>query len=221
MFRAAIFDMDGLLIDSERAIMDLWLRVTTSLGRPLAESEYVPVIGRAAAESAAILTAALGQDLAERAFAEVRSILLTADPAKLFPPKRGAREVLIRLRETGVPCVAASSTVSSEIRRRLAAVHLLEFFPAVVGGDQVAKGKPDPALYLLASRSLATPPGQCLAFEDSDNGVSAAVAAGIAVVLVPDIKTPNPSSVSHSLEVLDSLNEAIPRVETWFTRAKK
>jgi HAD superfamily hydrolase (TIGR01509 family) len=216
MYTAAIFDVDGLLIDSERAIMRLWLHATGSLDRPMTESDYIPTIGRAAKESAAILIQRLGQSVFERAYAEVRTAIETSDPAQLFPAKPGAREILERLRAKGIPCVVASSTGSAEVRRRLHGVHLLEFFEAVIGGDQVALGKPDPALYRLAAGSLRTPPAKCLAFEDSDHGISAATAARVSVILVPDIKEPSPAARQNSLATLASLTEAIQHIEQWF-----
>jgi HAD superfamily hydrolase (TIGR01509 family) len=219
MFCAAIFDVDGLLIDSERAIMELWLRTTANLGRPLSESDYMPVIGRTARESAAILVERLGQTVFDRAYCEVQTSIQNADPAQIFPPKPGAREILNHLRRKRVPCAAASSTVSAEVNRRLRAIHLSEFFDAIIGGDRVAKGKPDPALYRLASDTLATSASKCLAFEDSDHGIAAATAAAISVVLVPDVKRPSPISVRNSLVTVSSLTEAIQHLDAWFPEA--
>jgi HAD superfamily hydrolase (TIGR01509 family) len=216
MFSAAIFDVDGLLIDSERAIMRLWLRATADLDRPMTESDYIPTIGRAAKESAAILIERLGRSVFERTYSRVQTEIETSDAAQLFPPKPGAREILDRLRAKGVPCVVASSTVSVEVRRRLHSVHLLEFFDAVIGGDQVALGKPDPALYRLAAGSLKTLPAKCLAFEDSDHGITAATAAEVSVILVPDIKEPAPASRQNSLATVASLTEAIQHLDRWF-----
>jgi len=218
MFRAAIFDVDGLLIDSERAIMRLWLRATADLDRPMTESDYLPTIGRAAKESAAILIERLGQSVFERTYSRVQTEIQTSDAAELFPPKPGAREILEHLRAKGIPCVVASSTVSVEVRRRLQGVHLLDFFSAVIGGDQAALGKPDPALYRLAATSLKTPPAQCLAFEDSDHGITAATAAKVSVILVPDIKEPSPASRQNSLATVASLTEAIQHLDRWFNR---
>jgi len=216
MFSAAIFDVDGLLIDSERAIMRLWLRATSDLDRPMTESDYIPTIGRAARESAAILIERLGQSAFEHTYAQVQIAIQTTDPAQLFPPKPGARDILDRLRASGVPCVVASSTASAEVRRRLQGVDLLQFFEAVIGGDQAALGKPDPTLYRLAAQAHGTPPGKCLAFEDSDHGITAATAAGVSVILVPDIKEPSPASRQNSLATLTSLTEAIQHLDRWF-----
>jgi HAD superfamily hydrolase (TIGR01509 family) len=218
VFAAAIFDMDGLLIDSERTIMETWLRVTSTLGRPITPPEYVLIIGRGANESAAILRKRLGDDAFDRAFAEVQRQLASAPPEKLFPPKPGAREILLQLRALGTPCAVVSSTGSLEVKRRLAATGLLGFFDEVIGGEMVINAKPDPALYRLSTEELSLDASRCLAFEDSDNGVASAHAAGVKVVLVPDLKAPDPVTVSRSFEVLASLTDAIPRLSAWFSR---
>jgi beta-phosphoglucomutase-like phosphatase (HAD superfamily) len=80
----------------------------------------------------------------------------------------------------------------------------------------VALGKPDPALYRLAAGSLKTLPAKCLAFEDSDHGITAATAAEVSVILVPDIKEPAPASRQNSLATVASLTEAIQHLDRWF-----
>jgi HAD superfamily hydrolase (TIGR01509 family) len=217
VFTAAIFDMDGLLIDSERAIMQAWLSVTSALGLALTQQEYVPVIGRSANESAAILRSRLGAGAFDRAFAEVQHHLTSAPPERLFPPKPGAQEILLKLRTFGVQCAVVSSTESLEVARRLEATEMLGFFQIVIGGEMVTNAKPDPAIYRLCTEKLLLNAPRCLAFEDSDSGVASAHAAGVKVVLVPDLKAPELLTVSRSLEVFASLTAAIPRLETWFT----
>jgi len=217
MFSSAIFDMDGLLIDSERTIMDLWLRVTAELGRPLDEGDYLPVIGRRAEDSRSILVAQLGETIFEQACARVETTLLDSDPRSLFPEKPGARRLLDDLRTRGVPCAVTSSTRSVEVRHRLTGNGLLHYFSVVIGGEQVPNGKPHPDLYLLSAQCLGVEPARCLAFEDSDHGVASAVAAGIQVVLVPDIKTPSPISTSTSFAVLNTLSDAQPLLQAWFS----
>src|SRR6478736_6684056 len=194
-FRAAIFDMDGLLIDSERAIMRAWMAGARELGIELAEDEFVQCVGRAAPESDAILIGLLGGHEAFRATgAKARELLREGlaegggDP--VFPLKPGALMLLSALRDAKVPCAVASSSRVAEIRHRLGHVGVLGFFKAITGGDEVARGKPDPAIYLLAAARLHAAPGDCVAFEDSENGAKAAQAAGIHVVIVPDLKQP-------------------------------
>jgi beta-phosphoglucomutase-like phosphatase (HAD superfamily) len=213
--------MDGLLIDSERAIMRAWVAGARELGIVLAEDDFVQCVGRAAPESDAILTGILGSREAfdaagTRARALLREEAAGGDP--VFPLKPGAFALLGALREAGVPCAVASSSRVAEIRHRLGAVGVLDFFQAVTGGDEVPRGKPDPAIYLLAASRLDAVPADCIAFEDSENGAKAAQAAGIRVVVVPDLRHPAPEVLARSHHVLSSLDDALAHVPHWFPR---
>jgi beta-phosphoglucomutase-like phosphatase (HAD superfamily) len=222
-FRAAIFDMDGLLIDSERAIMRAWIAGARELGIELAEEGFAQCVGRAGPESEAILVRLLGGHEAFRAAGEKARALLRKGHAAggdepVFPLKPGALMLLSALREAQVPCAVASSSRVAEIRHRLGHVGVLEFFSAIAGGDEVTRGKPDPALYLLAATRLDVPPEACIAFEDSENGARAAQAAGIRVVVVPDLRHPHPEVLERSHGVLDSLEDAMSHMPHWFPR---
>ncbi|MFJ1258120.1 HAD family hydrolase, partial [Cupriavidus sp. CuC1] len=104
------------------------------------------------------------------------------------------------------------------IKDRLGRVGLLDFFACVSGGDEVRRGKPDPALYQLAAERLGVAPQACLAFEDSENGATAANRSGAQVVVVPDIKPPSPAVTGFSFRILGTLHEAIPYIPRWFGR---
>ena len=95
---------------------------------------------------------------------------------------------------------------------------MLQFFKAITGGDEVDRGKPDPAVYRLAAQRLGVPVDACLAFEDSANGAHAAASAGIAVVIVPDLKPPTAEVAELSFGILGKLDGAIEHVADWFTR---
>ena len=174
-FTAAIFDMDGLLLDSERVIMQAWLAAAREEQLLLAEPDFLLVVGRGADESTAMLSELLGgpggyQRVRDRARAR-----LSAQPGVVFPLKPGAQRLLALLRQRGVPCAVASSTDVDEVRRRLAKVGVLDCFQAIAGGDEVSRSKPDPAVYLLAAARLGVAAVRCLAFEDSDHGARAGV----------------------------------------------
>jgi HAD superfamily hydrolase (TIGR01509 family) len=220
-FKAAIFDMDGLLIDSERAIMRAWLDGAQALGFPLAQADFVQVIGRAAREGNVILAELLGGDQAFHATAaQVRAALQRDGTEPVFPLKTGAATLLQALHDAGVPCAVASSSRVAEIRHRLghADVDVLKYFKAVSGGDEVTRGKPDPALYLLAAARLGVEPEDCIAFEDSENGARAAQSAGIRVVIVPDLKHPSHDIAARAHGVIGSLADALEHVPHWFPR---
>lgn len=208
MFTSAIFDMDGLLIDSERSIKKAWQSAAGEIGVAITDEQYASVIGRAAAQSDARLAELLG---GESVFREV------LDKVRLrlgiFPAKAGAMDLLLKLRERQVPCAVASSTAVAEVHRRLESVELASFFDAVVGGDEVQAGKPDPSVYLLAAQRLGVSACRCLVFEDSQNGKTSALHAGMSVVLVPDLSAPD---VSGCLLKVGSLVEAAEHVDRWF-----
>jgi beta-phosphoglucomutase-like phosphatase (HAD superfamily) len=213
VFTAAIFDMDGLLLDSERVIMQVWLSCAREQGMALSEADFLTVVGAGAVESRARLTQLLG---GASAYESVRSQArgkLCARPGIVFPLKPGATQILRLLKQRGVPCGVASSTRVSEVRRRLEKVGIADFFLAVAGGDEVLDSKPDPAVYLLAAQRLNVAPEQCLAFEDTDHGASAAHAAGMRVVLIPDLRS---HDFDAALMELASLEQAFAHIDRWF-----
>jgi HAD superfamily hydrolase (TIGR01509 family) len=217
IFKAAIFDMDGLLIDSERAISKAWIEGAKALGFPLEMADFMSVIGRAAQQSEAILTDLLGSEQAMRATAaRAHALLPHAGGAPVFPLKTGALTLLQALHAAGIPCAVASSSSVEEIRHRLGHVDVLKYFKVITGGNEVTHGKPDPALYLLAAARLGVPPEDCIAFEDSENGARAAQAAGVRVVIVPDLKPPSDEVAARAHGVMGSLTEAIAHVPHWF-----
>jgi HAD superfamily hydrolase (TIGR01509 family) len=217
VFKAAIFDMDGLLIDSERAISEAWIAGARELGFKLEMADFVRVIGTAAQQSTAMLIEIMGSEQAMRATAaKAHSLLPQAGGAPVFPLKTGARPLLDALRAAGIPCAVASSSSVAEIRHRLGHVEVLDYFRSIAGGDEVTHGKPDPALYLLAAARLGVAPEDCIAFEDSENGARAAQAAGVRVVIVPDLKHPPQDVAARAHGVIGSLAEAIAHVPHWF-----
>ena len=218
-FKAAIFDMDGLLIDSERAISQAWLAGAKALGFPLEMHDFVEVIGRAAPESDAFLIDLLGSEQAFRdVAAHARTLLPHEGGSPVFPLKTGALPLLQALHAAGIPCGVASSSSVAEIRHRLGHVDVLKYFRCVTGGDEVTHGKPDPSLYLLAAERLGVAPSDCIAFEDSENGARAAQAAGVRVVIVPDLKQPSPDVAARAHGVIGSLADAVAHVPHWFPR---
>lgn len=212
--------MDGLLVDSERVTLRAWMGAARARGIALAEADYLQVVGRASTDSDAMLSALLGgPQVFEQMLADVAVRLSDAGPEPLFPLKPGAAPLLHALRQAGVPCAVASSSRRDEIEHRLGRVGVLQHFHAWAGGNEVPRGKPDPALYQLAAERLGVEPAQCLAFEDSENGARAAQAAGIAVVIVPDLKHPAADVAERSHGVLKSLLQAHEHLPCWFAMA--
>ncbi|WP_198407892.1 HAD family hydrolase [Azoarcus olearius] len=208
MLQAVIFDMDGLLLDSERPIRDAWIEVGREIGVSLDAATYHRVIGRNMTDVHAILGEVFGTDIYRDAAARVAALLDARHAQQGYPPKAGAAALLGWLEARGVRCGLASSSYRDKVERRLRQAGLLGYFDAIACGDEVTRGKPAPDVYLLAAQRLEAVPTACLAFEDSDNGARAALAAGMEVVLVPDLLEPLPD-LAAQCTLLASLEAAV------------
>lgn len=198
--------------------MRAWLEVANEMKADLSADRYLTVVGRSAADSFAVLSEAFGGRLRfELASARVVAMLDAIPEAERYPLKAGVSQLLEKLSDRQIPCAVASSSTREEIEARLGAVGVRHYFAAFAGGDEVHRGKPDPAVYSLAASRLGVDATRCIAFEDSRNGARAALAAGANVVLVPDLVQPSSELRSEVLEVLASMEEAASRVQRWFT----
>lgn len=207
-FEAVIFDMDGLMIDSERLAIDAWQHAGRELGFPVGDEVCLRMIGRNDADSAAILVAEYGDAFPLQAIQERYEHLLDeAIAAGRITLKAGLLELLDFLDRIAMPCAVATSTVRVRAEAKLGGLGLLGRFVAVVSGDQVDRPKPAPDIFLEAARRLGAAPERCVVLEDSDTGVQAAHAAGMTPVMVPDIKPPSPESLQRAHRVFPSLVE--------------
>ena len=125
------------------------------------------------------------------------------------PVKPGALEILDFLAGRGLPLAVATSSSRRTVERHLGKAGLLDRFRAVAARDDVERGKPHPDLYLEAARRLGVAPQHCVAFEDSNNGLTAAHAAGTMAIMVPDILQPTPEVRAKCVTVLPDLHEAL------------
>ncbi len=134
--------------------------------------------------------------------------------------KPGVRALLARLQAQGLPLAVASSTHRAEVELRLRSQDLWPAFSAVAGGEEVPAAKPAPDVYLLAATRLGVDPTACLAFEDAAHGAAAAQAAGMAVVVVPDLVAATETLRGTCLAVLQSLEETAAHHEMWRGRGQ-
>ncbi len=206
MFKAAIFDMDGLLIDSERVIMQACIQAATDIGINYTQTEFIELIGRSAPDASRIMTAQLGgTEQLTKVSQGVEAIL--AQRNNVFPLKTGALALLKHYQAKQIICTVASSSATQHIQHRLSHVGILDYFSHITSGQEVERGKPNPDIYLLAIKKLGLDVEQCIAFEDSEPGARAAIAAGLKVVVVPDLKQPSEFVLEHSYRVVTSLTE--------------
>ena len=209
-FDAVMFDMDGLLLDSERIALSVFNETCERFGFAPRMEVFVSCLGVNKETSRRVLEQAL-EGLADptafgRAWDEAYAARVAREPA---PLKDGVRVLLERLGALGVPAAVATSTATERARAKLGGAGILHHFREVVGGDQVRRSKPQPDIYLRAAMLLEVDPTRCLALEDSENGVRAAIAAGMTVVQVPDIVPPSEALRREGHIVLSSLREVV------------
>ena len=190
MIQGVIFDMDGLMFDSERVWDRLWIPCCEQMGLPAPTEEF--------------LSAGRGTT-GDRLKRHIHEFYPTVDPQKMLetmwklgdvefakgvPVKPGLYELLDYLEEQGIPRIVASSSPKNMILCNLQTSNTMRYFHEVVSGLEVARSKPAPDIFLEAARRLGIEPAQCLVLEDSYNGVRAGVAAGMTTVMVPDMLPP-------------------------------
>jgi HAD superfamily hydrolase (TIGR01509 family) len=182
-----VFDMDGLLVDTESLFRDAMMEVTARHGRDLPLPVFLRMVGLPREDSRAVAMAHFGEDFDyEPWIAEVSE----AAHARLevgAVVKTGVIELLDDLDAARVPCAVATSSGHAAVELQLGPNGLLRRFQAIVAAGDYVRGKPAPDPYLEAARRLGVDPLDCLALEDSHNGVRAAHAAGMMTVMVPDL----------------------------------
>ena len=211
MIKAAIFDMDGLLIDSERIIMQACIAAAGEIGIRYTQAEYTQLIGRAGPDSTRRMIEQLnGVENFNRVMQGLDARLTERDHS--FPLKHGALELLQYYQANNIICSVASSSPTHHIHHRLSQVGVLDFFSHVTSGQEVTHGKPSPDIYLLAVKKLDLNFEECIAFEDSETGARAAIAAGLKVVVVPDLQQPSEFVIQNSHQVVISLKDWLTRI---------
>lgn len=206
---AVIFDMDGLLVDSEPLYMQAWQTAASELGRDLTVSMYGSLLGRPESDCEDAILELFGSDFPLASFRSLwKQIWVELVESGALQPKEGALELLDALQDTGTPLALATSSSRRYATITLAETKLADFFEHVVVAEDVVQGKPAPDAFLLASSRLQVSPSRCIVLEDSAAGAEAGLAAGMHVVLVPDILEPSEECSARVHLVARSLREA-------------
>ena len=187
-FEAVVFDMDGVIFDSERATLECWKILAEKYGIKNIEGPYYDCIGVNAARTKEIMMNAYGPDFPYDEYAKEASKMYHEkyDGGRL-PMKHGVKKILDFLRDNNKKIALASSTRKETVVNQLRDAGILEYFQEVVTGDMVKRSKPAPDIFLLACKKIGVPPQKAFAVEDSYNGIRAAHAGGLRPIMVPDI----------------------------------
>ena len=200
--------MDGLLLDTETLSFDSFIATATRYDLVFGIDDYRDMIGLNAATGIDVLRAMLPTHMDAVAFKNewldvYRQLLLDE-----VPVKAGAHAFLASLHQTDMPRAVATSSPGQKARAILQKTGLMHYIQHVTGGDEVPAGKPAPDVYLDAARKLGIDAADCLALEDSNNGTTAALAAGMTVIQIPDLAPSNRSPNPPDFQICTSLAEA-------------
>lgn len=209
---AIIFDMDGLMVDTEPLSRRAWAQVIGPFGATLTDEVYGRMIGRRTTEAAQILLEAAAVPLTPEELVGRRTAVFDQILAQGVPVMPGLPELHAAIARRGLPWAVATSSPHRHAQQILAQLGLLASCGAIAGGDEVAHGKPAPDIYLLAAERLGVPPAHCLALEDSAPGCQAAAAAGMRVVAVPNGATET-AVFPCAHQVVSSLHQVITMLD--------
>lgn len=206
LYKAVVFDMDGVIFDSERAVMQCWKEVASRHNIPDIEKAILACTGTTMVRTREIMLNLYGADFPYDEYANESSAIFHSryDGGRL-PMKPGVKELLTFLKEHNKKIALASSTRQQVVTDELRDAGIIEYFDRIICGDMVSRSKPAPDIFLKACEELNISPSDSYAIEDSYNGIRAAHAGGLHPIMVPDLLPADEEMQSLAEIVLPSL----------------
>lgn len=205
-FKAAVFDMDGLILDSEMTVLHIWEQLGEKYGFEGIREYGISVIGKNKKATVDEFARVYGQpgEPYERELRQIYNVL--AEQGKV-PLKPHTIELLSAMKNAGMKIAIASSSTREEVTSQMEVLGALPYFDTCVCGDQVTKSKPDPEIFLKACDALGVRPEDGVGLEDSFNGVRSCKASGLFTIMVPDIIQPDDEMKALADIILPSLKD--------------
>lgn len=216
-YKAVIFDMDGVIFDSERLVLEGWQEIAAKYGIKGMEEVLPRCLGVNAQATREIFREYYGQDFPYDEYKKEASALFHSRYGNgKLPLKPGVKELLSYLKENGYLVGLASSTRQAIVEQEIRDAGLMPYFDNLVCGDMLKRSKPEPDIYLKACENLDVEPRMAIAVEDSYNGIRSAKRAGMVPVMVPDMVQPDEEMRSLAHKICKDLFE----VKNWISETE-
>ena len=214
MICAVIFDMDGVLIDTEKHYNAAWCQAATEAGFPFTREHALLLRSCEAKEGEKLMQGIFGPSFDYYAIRERRRELVRERLAQYgLEKKPGVEETLRFLRAKGIKTAVATATALDITKSHLTTIGVCDLFDSIVSAKNVAHGKPEPDVYLYACEQIGERPQDCMAVEDSPNGIMAAYRAGLRTVMVPDLTQPDEELTKYLYACVNSLSDLCELVD--------
>ncbi|MBE6010815.1 MAG: HAD family phosphatase [Lachnospiraceae bacterium] len=205
-----IFDMDGLLFDTERLFMNKRAEILPEYGYVHREEDYIRTLGTSGDQLLRILAEIYDSDYpADEISQRSRVAQLAHMREHGAPVKDGIKDLLVWIAKNKVPCCVATSTAAVHADEILMLGDIRQYFSFIIGGDQVSHSKPHPEIFLTACKAGGVVPEKAVVLEDSENGILAADAAGIPVICIPDMKYPDADIAKKTAAIVKTAADVI------------
>lgn len=212
--RGVLFDMDGVILDTETLYARFWREAATALGHTMSYEQALGMRSLSSIAGQAQLERYFGKGVSRAEFRAKRIELMDAYvDVHGVDLKPGIRELLDFLDEQGIKTAITTSSPLERVERYLGPHGLLQRFQRLCSGTEVAHGKPEPDIYLFGAACLGLKPEECIAIEDSPAGVLSAYRAGCMTVMVPDLDQPDGETEKLLFAKADSLKDLITLVK--------
>ncbi len=206
--KAVIFDMDGVIFDTERVYLEIWQSVFEKYGYKMTKELYITVMGTGRKNVIKTFLENFGDDLPiEKMYEEKDNQLFYIIENQGIPLKEGVKELFSMLKEKNYKIALATSAKRERVEKQIKDKWLKESFDAIVCGDDVEKGKPSPDIFLKAAKKIDVEPENCFVVEDSPAGIKAAFSGGMKGIHVEDLKVADEDILKYCQKSFKDLQE--------------
>lgn len=208
MIKAIIFDMDGLMIDSERVTFECYQERLKDMNLTMDEEFYKTLLGKPIKGIYQRFYDVYGNDFPiENVIQDVHQLMAERFETEGVPVKKGLVELLHYLKDNNYKTIVATSSNRDRVDKILAQAKITEFFDDSICGDEVTKGKPNPEVFLKSCQKLGVNVDEAIVLEDSEAGIQASYDANIKVICIPDMKYPEKQYEEKTFKILKGLTE--------------